>query len=113
VIAVVPVNKRRGKARNNKLDSRLKKHGGPISLEFDRDVTYLPVGELNDLFTREVGIYMWRNIAFDKRSWDNVDPEERNAMMEHLGVNFFLCFIYSVFSILYVVNSFTMFQCTE
>ncbi|MFS7953645.1 hypothetical protein Hanom_Chr07g00621101 [Helianthus anomalus] len=48
------------------------KTGGLVSIPFDRLATYAPVGDACDMFSREVGIYMWENLAFDKYSYANV-----------------------------------------
>ena len=57
-----------------------------MSLDFDREATYTPVGAKNDFFTREVGLFMWRTIPFDKVGWRNVDDSYKNAMNSHLRV---------------------------
>ncbi|KAJ0699905.1 hypothetical protein HanOQP8_Chr10g0361431 [Helianthus annuus] len=61
--------------------------GGLVSIPFDRLATYTPVGDACDMFSREVGIYMWENLAFDKYSYTNVSAAEKNAMEQHLRVN--------------------------
>jgi len=61
---------------------------GPLSVPFDRTTTFNPVGQVNDSFVREVGIYMWRNIPFDKRTWKKVDEDEREALNAHLRVTY-------------------------
>ncbi|KAJ0514277.1 hypothetical protein HanHA300_Chr10g0367761 [Helianthus annuus] len=83
----VPPKRVRGKAKNEKL-RRLVKAGGPVSLTFDRQVTYTPVGKTRDMFSREVGLYMWRSIPFDKIGWDNVEQHYKDALMNHLRENF-------------------------
>ena len=70
--------------------------GGPLSLEFDREAAFTPVGKPSKVFIREVGIYMWASIPFDKTSWDKVSPAMKAALLEHLRVNdlynyFFIC----------------------
>ncbi|KAJ0820553.1 hypothetical protein HanPSC8_Chr16g0709331 [Helianthus annuus] len=82
----VPPKRVRGKAKNEKL-RRLVKAGGPVSLTFDRQVTYTPVGKTRDMFSREAGLYMWRSIPFDKIGWDNVEQHYKDALMNHLRVN--------------------------
>lgn len=86
LIAAVPPKRVRGKAKNEKL-RRLVKAGGPVSLTFDRQVTYTPVGKTRDMFSREAGLYMWRSIPFDKIGWDNVEQHYKDALMNHLRVN--------------------------
>ncbi|KAJ0872158.1 hypothetical protein HanRHA438_Chr11g0520601 [Helianthus annuus] len=83
-----PVSSRRvgGKAKNQKLREMVKA-GGPVSLTFDRDVTYTPLGVPSDLFPREAGMYMWRTIPFDKMGWDKVSKPHKDAIMNHLKVN--------------------------
>ena len=58
----------------------------PLKLEFDQTTT-TTVGDVHDMFIREATQYMWRDMPFDKESWDKVTPAEKNAMMEHLRVN--------------------------
>ncbi|KAJ0510647.1 hypothetical protein HanIR_Chr11g0543151 [Helianthus annuus] len=83
----VPPKRVRGKAKNEKL-RRLVKAGRPVSLTFDRQVTYTPVGKSRDMFSREAGLYMWRSIPFDKIGWDNVEQHYKDALMNHLRENF-------------------------
>ncbi|XP_076910179.1 protein VARIATION IN COMPOUND TRIGGERED ROOT growth response-like [Bidens hawaiensis] len=83
--ALPPRRKGQGPAKNKKLAAAYKKNGGPLSLIFDRSATFIPIGEVAYMFIREVGIYMGRNIAFDKESWANVSEAEKNALFEHLG----------------------------
>ncbi|KAM0036629.1 hypothetical protein Hdeb2414_s0014g00428691 [Helianthus debilis subsp. tardiflorus] len=59
-----------------------------VSLTFDRQVTYTPVGTTRDMFSREADLYMWRTIPFDKMRWDNVSPSHREGIMNHLRENF-------------------------
>ncbi|KAF5775869.1 hypothetical protein HanXRQr2_Chr13g0616871 [Helianthus annuus] len=40
------------------------------------------------MFSREVGIYMWDNLAFDRYSYTNVSAAEKNAMEQHLRRRF-------------------------
>ncbi|KAD4385608.1 hypothetical protein E3N88_25777 [Mikania micrantha] len=75
--------KTRGKAKNKKLTHAVSLSGRPLTIPFDVNATFTPVGELNDWFTREVGIYMWEHIAFDKTSWKYVSSAEKNALYEH------------------------------
>ncbi|MFS7966421.1 putative transposase, Ptta/En/Spm, plant [Helianthus anomalus] len=86
-IDAVPPRKVRGKAKNQKL-RRMVKAGGRVSLTFDRDVTYTPVGVPSDLFSREVGLYMWRTIPFDRMGWEKVPTPYKEAVMSHLKENF-------------------------
>ncbi|KAJ0804542.1 hypothetical protein HanPI659440_Chr02g0039231 [Helianthus annuus] len=44
--------------------------------------------KLRDLFSREVDLYMWRTIPFDKIRWDNVSQSHKDALMNHLRENF-------------------------
>ncbi|KAF5783444.1 hypothetical protein HanXRQr2_Chr11g0508021 [Helianthus annuus] len=76
-----------GKAKNQKLREMVKA-GGPVSLTFDRDVTYTPLGVPSDLFPREAGMYMWRTIPFDKMGWDKVSKPHKDAIMNHLKFGF-------------------------
>ncbi|KAD2804950.1 hypothetical protein E3N88_38327 [Mikania micrantha] len=76
--------KTRGKAKNKKLTHAVSLSGRPLTIPFDVNATFTPVGELNDWFTHEVGIYMWEHIAFDKTSWKYVSSAEKNALYEHL-----------------------------
>ncbi|KAL8267879.1 hypothetical protein R6Q59_001677 [Mikania micrantha] len=80
--------KTRGKAKTNKLTHAMSQSGGPLTIPFDVNATYTPIGELNDWFTREVEIYMWEHIAFDKSSRKYVSPVENNALYEHLKHSF-------------------------
>ncbi|KAD4585650.1 hypothetical protein E3N88_23251 [Mikania micrantha] len=80
--------KTRGKAKNKKLTHAVSLSGRPLTIPFDVNATFTPVGELNDWFTREVGIYMWEHIAFDKTSWKYVSSAEKNALYEHLKLSF-------------------------
>ncbi|MFS7901183.1 hypothetical protein Hanom_Chr00s176290g01830641 [Helianthus anomalus] len=64
------------------------KTGGLVSIPFDRLATYTPVGEPCDMFSREVGIYMWENMAFDKYSYAQVSAAEKHAMEQHLKRRF-------------------------
>ncbi|KAJ0734419.1 putative transposase, Ptta/En/Spm, plant [Helianthus annuus] len=84
---LVPKKKTRGKAKNKKL-LQANKMGGLVSIPFDRLATYTPVGDACDMFSREVGIYMWENLAFDKYSYTNVSAAEKNAMEQHLRRRF-------------------------
>ncbi|KAJ0735676.1 hypothetical protein HanPI659440_Chr11g0434751 [Helianthus annuus] len=85
---IVTVSPRRvgGKAKNQKL-CKMVKAGGPVSLTFDRDVTYTPVVVPSDLFPREGGMYIWRTTPFDKMGWDKVSKPHKDAIMNHLKVN--------------------------
>ncbi|KAL8210068.1 hypothetical protein R6Q57_006800 [Mikania cordata] len=80
--------KTRGKAKNKKLTNAVSLSGRPLNIPFDVNVTFTLIGELNDWFTREVGIYMWEHIAFDKTSWKYVSSAEKNAFYEHLKLSF-------------------------
>lgn len=70
------------------------KLSGRVSIPFDRDATYTPVGEACDMFSREVRIYVNGHFAFDKYSYKNFTPAEKNAMHEHLSVNVLFKYIY-------------------
>ncbi|KAD4584398.1 hypothetical protein E3N88_21999 [Mikania micrantha] len=83
-----PRRKTRGKAKNIKLMRAVSTNKGPLEVPFDTEATFTPVGERNDWFTREIGIYMQANIAFDKKSWGNVSDHEKNALYEHLRESF-------------------------
>ncbi|KAF5812275.1 hypothetical protein HanRHA438_Chr04g0200521 [Helianthus annuus] len=82
----VPARRVRGKAKNEKLRNRVKA-GGAISIQFDREATYTPVGEENDLFKREADMHMWRTIPFKKMGWRNIRQSHRDAIINHLKVN--------------------------
>ncbi|KAM0006492.1 hypothetical protein Hdeb2414_s0171g00822191 [Helianthus debilis subsp. tardiflorus] len=84
---IAPKKKTRGKAKNKKL-LQANKTGGLVSIPFDRLATYTPVGDACYMFSREVGIYMWENLAFDKYSYANVSAAEKNAMEQHLRRRF-------------------------
>lgn len=60
--------------------------GKPLNVPFD-ECTYHPVGKQCDYFTREVGIYIWRNIALDREGWRKVEEKYKNALDVHLRVN--------------------------
>ncbi|KAD4180501.1 hypothetical protein E3N88_29092 [Mikania micrantha] len=83
-----PRRKTRGKAKNIKLMRAVSTNKGPLEVPFDTEATFTPVGERNDWFTREIGIYMQANIAFEKKSWGNVSDHEKNALYEHLRESF-------------------------
>ncbi|KAJ0637705.1 hypothetical protein HanOQP8_Chr17g0676901 [Helianthus annuus] len=76
--------KKRGKAKNKGLRQAIALNKGPVSLSFDTEVTYSPIGTPNDWFTREVGSYMFGHFAFDKSSYNYVSDAEKNAMEVHL-----------------------------
>ncbi|MFS7928126.1 hypothetical protein Hanom_Chr04g00317171 [Helianthus anomalus] len=84
---IVPRKKTRGKAKNLKLDAELRRTGRPLTLPIDTECTFHPVGKPCDYFTREVGIYMWRNIPLDRSCWKNVDQFEKTSLDVHLKVN--------------------------
>lgn len=85
---LVPRRKTRGKAKNLKLTKKVQQAGGPLKLTFDTLATFTPIGELSECFVREVGIYMWASIPFDKGSWDKVSHANRVALLEHLRLHF-------------------------
>ncbi|KAL8224119.1 hypothetical protein R6Q57_019594 [Mikania cordata] len=80
--------KTKGKAKNKNLTHAVSVSGRPLTIPFDVNATFTPIGELNDWFTREVGIYMWEHIVFDKTSWKYVSSAEKNALYEHLKLSF-------------------------
>ncbi|MFS7949256.1 hypothetical protein Hanom_Chr06g00569401 [Helianthus anomalus] len=79
--------RKRGEKRKTKKLLQANKTGGLVSIPFDRLATYAPVGDACDMFSQEVGIYMWENLAFDKYSYAKVSSAEKNAMEQHLRVN--------------------------
>ncbi|MFS7940568.1 hypothetical protein Hanom_Chr05g00465981 [Helianthus anomalus] len=85
---VVPRKKTRGKAKNLKLDAKLRKTGRPLTLPIDTECTFHPFGKPCDYFTREVGIYMWRNSPLDRSGWKNVDQFEKTSLAVHLKAKF-------------------------
>ena len=86
LIAADPPKRVRGKAKNEKL-RRMVKAGGPVSMTFERDVTFTPVGEVRDMFSREAGTFMWNYIPLDKVGWDNVEQPYKEALMNHMKAN--------------------------
>ncbi|KAI3710005.1 hypothetical protein L2E82_39778 [Cichorium intybus] len=60
----------------------------PLPLVWDRAATYIPVGDYYDLFIREAGDYIWRDIPLDKKSWAEVPEDEKNGLWEHLRTYF-------------------------
>ncbi|KAI3778420.1 hypothetical protein L2E82_07700 [Cichorium intybus] len=80
--------KTRGKAKNLELQRHRDKTGQKFTLEFDRATTYTPVGRPYDLLVREVGIYMWNNMSFDRKDWNTVTRAEKDALVQHLKRNF-------------------------
>ncbi|MFS7917868.1 hypothetical protein Hanom_Chr03g00194221 [Helianthus anomalus] len=80
--------RKRGERQKIKKPLQANKTGGLVSIPFDRLATYTPVGEPCDMFSREVGIYMWENMAFDKYSYAQVSAAEKNAMEQHLKRRF-------------------------
>ncbi|XP_076930815.1 uncharacterized protein LOC143595759 [Bidens hawaiensis] len=84
---VVLARKGRGTAKNIKVLHAFAKNGRkPLRLTFDRFATFSPIGDVGDMFIRDVGNYMWRNIVFDKDSWASVSEEEKNALNEHMRI---------------------------
>ncbi|KAJ0735452.1 hypothetical protein HanPI659440_Chr11g0432291 [Helianthus annuus] len=82
---------RRTKTRERQKIKKLlqaNKTGGLVSIPFDRLVTYTPVGEPCDMFSLEVVIYMWENMAFDEYTCAQVSAAEKNAMEQHLRRRF-------------------------
>ena len=53
---------------------------------FYRSATFTPVGKVDDYFVREVGMYMWRRIPFDRYTWSKVDEADKEALHAHLRV---------------------------
>ncbi|KAI3763957.1 hypothetical protein L2E82_13955 [Cichorium intybus] len=80
--------KTRGKAKNLELSRHHDKTGRKMTLEFDRATTYTPVGRPYDLFVREVGIYMWNNMPFNRKDWKSVTKAEKDALINHLKRRF-------------------------
>lgn len=92
IIEAVP-SRRRGKAKNLALTPTWEANGKrPLPLEFD-DITATTVGPIHDLFIREVGGYIERDISLDRGSWKKVSPAEKNAMYEHLMVSYLYNYI--------------------
>lgn len=101
---------RRGKQKNLKMIEKWVANGKrPLPLVWDRAATYIPVGDNYDIFIREAGDYIWRDIPLDKKSWAEVPEDQKNGLWEHLRVNylynyisfvdFLLLFIYLTFFI--------------
>ncbi|MFS7913634.1 putative transcription factor AP2-EREBP family [Helianthus anomalus] len=68
-------------------------HGGPGGFgrrgHHEEDYSrHIPRLDACDMFSQEVGIYMWGNLAFDKYSYANVSAAEKNAMEQHLRRRF-------------------------
>lgn len=81
--------KRRGVAKNIQLSKIIRANKGkPVDLDFDRELTYSPVGNHGDWFTREIGKYIWMNIPLNVSGWDNVSPALRNVTVVHLKNKF-------------------------
>ncbi|MFS7954666.1 hypothetical protein Hanom_Chr07g00633211 [Helianthus anomalus] len=91
------------KAKNKGLRRAIALNKGPVSLSFDTEVTYSPIGTPNDWFTREVGSYMFGHFAFDKSSYNYVFDAEKNAMEVHLRVNILFKYV----SMFFVHDSFS------
>ncbi|KAJ0465111.1 hypothetical protein HanRHA438_Chr14g0667321 [Helianthus annuus] len=100
---LIPAKRKRGKAKNKGLRQTIALNKGPVSLPFDTEVTYSPIGIPNDWFTREVGSYMFGHFAFDKSSYNYVSDAEKNAMEVHLRVNILFKYI----SMFFVHDSFS------
>ena len=81
----------------------MQNQGKPIAMQFDRDITFNPVGEAGDMFSREVGKTMWQMVSFDKWSWKRVSPDIKDTVLQHLAViiylNIFYRFNYNCFLI--------------
>ncbi|KAL7596230.1 hypothetical protein Lser_V15G27726 [Lactuca serriola] len=87
--AAVPHMKVRGKMKNIKLEKALLSNKDkPIDMNCSRDMTYYPVGELNDMFACEIGNIMWRIVPFDERTWKKVSPAIKDTIKQHLGTKF-------------------------
>ncbi|CAI9282219.1 unnamed protein product [Lactuca saligna] len=48
----------------------------------------MSIGEVYECFIREVGSYMWRDIGFDKETWNDVSKAERVCMFQYLSTWF-------------------------
>ena len=46
----------------------LKNKGKPIDLDYDRHITFDPIGKPKDMFAREIGETMRKIVPFDRRS---------------------------------------------
>ncbi|CAI9264069.1 unnamed protein product [Lactuca saligna] len=57
----------------------------PMKITFDIN-THTPIGEVYECFIREVGSYMWRDIAFDKDTWKEVSEAKRVGMFQYLSI---------------------------
>ena len=76
-------------------------------MQFDRDITFNPVGEAGDMFSREVGKTMWQMVPFDKWSWKRVSPDIKDTVLQHLAVIIYLNIFYRLTIIVfYLVNFF-------
>jgi hypothetical protein len=65
-------------------------------MEYDRDITFDPVGEPKDMFSREVGKTMWQMVPFDKCTWKKVSPAIQDTVLQHLAAVIYLNIFYMV-----------------
>ncbi|CAI9297471.1 unnamed protein product [Lactuca saligna] len=73
---VVPP-RRRDMVVNKQMHKLFKVNGEwPLKIVFDIN-TNMSIGEVYECFIRDVGSYMWWDIAFDKDTWTNVFEAER------------------------------------
>ncbi|CAI9284944.1 unnamed protein product [Lactuca saligna] len=77
--------RRRGMAVNKKMHRLYEANGRqPLKIIFDRN-TFVPIGDVYECFIREVGSYIWRDIALDKNTWKEVPEDDRNGMFTYLS----------------------------
>lgn len=62
--------------------------GKPVDLDFDREITYSPIGNRGNCFTHEIGRYFRNNVPFNVSGWYNVSPVLRIATVVHLKNKF-------------------------
>ncbi|XP_052625702.1 MDIS1-interacting receptor like kinase 2-like [Lactuca sativa] len=85
----VYVGKSEAKQKNIKIErALLPNKGKPITMDYDTDMTYDPVGEPKDMFSREVEKTMWQMIPFHKWTWKKVSPAIKDTVIQHLGTKF-------------------------
>lgn len=77
----------RGPAKNLGLRNLINNTKRRVNLSFDEEATYMPVGQLGSYFTREIGIYMQRNIPFDREGWSNVEKHESDGLYQFIRVS--------------------------
>ncbi|CAH1417000.1 unnamed protein product [Lactuca virosa] len=77
--------RRRGMTVNKKMHRLYEANGRqPLKIIFDMN-TFVPIGDVYECFIREVGSYIWRDIALDKNTWKEVPGADRNGMFTYLS----------------------------